>query len=639
MAINTSRAERKTHEYFVKNIQTTDTVAPGTYSNTHNEVKVAHGESIAPFSSLQEKVLNPPTHNSAITPGPGSFRGAEKPAHDERSSHGHGHCSMQSNVSRIGPMTPGSTVYKESTAVKNPGPGSYNPKGGQLEADVSKERVLPMRPILEAADKTMPSIPARKRKPTHHKDTSEENSELASINVRHTGEITDRVGPGEYDPAGQEIVGYSAPRPTFFASGMKRDLFEPSVKIDNLIPPRDNPGPGSYDGVLGMSEKRKDDFDEPHKSCQFASKSRMAHQQTINEERVGPGPGRYENAGHIEVQAKSAKDRGTQLGDRANFGSMSARVGAFLDVSQPYTDSWSLHHVPGPGHYNEEDTKKKEAEKVLPSNLKKKIHGVHHPNLIIALQEQQGPLHAFHSTDDRACNKMQEQITPSPTEYVKESVKSNSMSADLKEKAKIGRRGIFGSCADRFYGSAVSGKTGMPDPNSANHGATYSDAYAEPRASFMSQTPRLVDMSGVPEIRRVGNLETPSPGQYMIEAEPSYRSPFRQPRVDHLSFGSGKKRFNPGKDIFSDGHAPGIRNPGPGEYKWTPNDKVKGITNLTSNRGKQTVGCTTTQVGPGSYSQLGSTLAKKTFNVTMDAPGGVASTPKGVMKGSILSAR
>jgi len=134
-------------------------------------------------------------------------------------------------------------------------------------------------------------------------------------------------------------------------------------------------------------------------------------------------------------------------------------------------------------------------------------------------------------------------------------------------------------------------------------------------------------------------LETPAPGQYMAEKEPSYRSPFRQPRVDHLSFGSGKKRFQAGKDIFSDGHVPGLHNPGPGEYKWRPNDKVKGITNLTSNRGKQTVGCTTNQVGPGSYSQLASTLAKKTFNVTMDAPGGIVVTPRGVVKGSILSAR
>merc|ERR1712107_758882 len=118
---------------------------------------------------------------------------------------------------------------------------------------------------------------------------------------------------------------------------------------------------------------------------------------------------------------------------------------------------------------------------------------------------------------------------------------------------------------------------------------------------MLVKTPRMVDTSGVPEIRRVGNLETPAPGQYMAEKEPSYRSPFRQPRVDHLSFGSCKKRFHSGKDIFSDGHVPGIHNPGPGEYKWKPKDKIRGTTHLTSNRG----------IG----------------------------TPRGVVKGSILSAR
>jgi len=486
----------------------------------------------------------------------------------------------------------------------------------------------------------------RKRRPNQAAGhtTGEENAELASINVRHTGEPANRVGPGEYDPAGQEIVKYTAPKPTFYNSGDKRDLFEPSVKIDNLIPPRENPGPGSYDAILGMSEKRKDDYDEPTKSCQFASKSLMAHQTKVRDDRVGPGPGRYEDVGHIESKAKSAKDRGTQLGDRAHFGSLSARVGGFRDLDQPYTDSWNLQHVPGPGHYIAPDPKKKDAEKVLPSHQKKRIHGVHHPNLIVALQEQQGPLHAFHSTDDRACNKVLDQTTPSPSEYAREEVKCNSMSADLKEKAKIGRRGIFGSCADRFYGSAVAGRTGLPDPNSPEMGAIQSDAHAEPRMPFRSTAPRVVDTNGVPEIRRVGDLSTPAPGEYITEKEPNYRSPFRQPRADHLSFGSSKKRFHNGKDIFSDAdskvsHVPGIKNPGPGEYIWKHKDKVKGTGNLTANRAKVEVGCTTAQVGPGSYSQLGTTLAKKTYNVSMDAPAGMAFTPRGVVKGSILSAR
>eukprot|EP00435_Cladocopium_sp_Y103_P047445 s86_g13.t4 len=51
-----------------------------------------------------------------------------------------------------------------------------------------------------------------------------------------------------------------------------------------------------------------------------------------------------------------------------------------------------------------------------------------------------------------------------------------------------------------------------------------------------------VEASVEVEIVTLGDIQTPAPGDYEIK-DPSYRSPYRIPRSDHLSFGSGKTRF------------------------------------------------------------------------------------------------
>ena len=62
-----------------------------------------------------------------------------------------------------------------------------------------------------------------------------------------TGRGFDTVGPACYHPnidASKKV----APIGDFQSSKINRKLFEPSIDIENkLYPPRENPGPGTYD--------------------------------------------------------------------------------------------------------------------------------------------------------------------------------------------------------------------------------------------------------------------------------------------------------------------------------------------------------------------------------------------------------
>jgi len=482
-----------------------------------------------------------------------------------------------------------------------------------------------LRPVLQGLEKSAPSMPQQKLTPGQKQEA--ESSDVAHLYMRHTGEPHDMVGPGEYDPKGDHITQRTLPQTTFHTSRSQRNLWEPSPAIDCTLPPKDIPGPGSYEvgGVMG-DQQPADSLAEALNTYQFASQSPMAHQASINSEKVSPGPGQYDMHGDMEKLVKSARERSMSGMDRARFGGMSARVGWARSVYQPYKDPYNIHHVPGPGHYPSSksdfpvDPKKKEAEKVLPSARKKRFYGVHHPTLIMALQEAQGPLQAFNSTDDRACNKEVEQSTPAPWQYKREEARSHSMQADIRERAKVGRKGVFGTCADRFYGSPLEGRAGLPDPGSFDDQGASSNA--EPRFMFQSQSPRFHNPPGPREASatRVGHVETPAPGDYVVEKEPSYRSPYRTPRQDHLSFGSCKQRFEANKDIFV-GHTPNLLNPGPGEYSVpSARHRVPGAAGFRDRRKPPVVGCTTESVGPGSYmDDIGTHMLRKTFNVSTHA--------------------
>lgn len=365
----------------------------------------------------------------------------------------------------------------------------------------------------------------------------------------------------------------------------------------------------------------------PMTTHQFSSRTPLAHQQLLRD-RPLPGPGQYETVSEFEQSAMIAKSRGAALAGTTQFGTSSDRVGWSRPLNMPYAEPYNVN-VPGPGMYTEGEGKisekklKNDVEKVL--GIKKKVYGVHHPMIMMALQDAQGPWQAFNSTDDRDCNKVAVQSTPAPGQYNKEQARGHSLSAVLRERAKVGKRGVFGTCADRFFGSPLAGREDLPDPEGVDELSR--KAHSEPRAFFQSSTPRIpVHLSREPNVTKVGSGATPAPGSYSVDREPNYRSPYRHPKTDHLSFGSGNRRFV--RDIF-EGHVNHPENPGPGFYNQEECGSARGSAPLSEPRElSRPVGCTSESVGPGTYG-ADSTMLKKSFNVSTSGmkPGAAKSHP------------
>lgn len=199
------------------------------------------------------------------------------------------------------------------------------------------------------------------------------------------------------------------------------------------------------------------------------------------------------------------------------------------------------------------------------------------------------------------------------------------MNAELRERAKVGRRGAFGTCADRFYGSPLAGKQGLPDPSADGSEGIHTSANMEPRSAFQSASPRFHSAPGPREEKatKVGATETPAPGAYDAEKIPNYISQDRHPRRDHLSFGSGRTRFDEGRqheDVFF-GHQQFATIPGPGAYQpKSAKERVVGASAAKALRPPNQVGATTEGVGPGSYSNIETHMLKKTYNISTQAP-------------------
>lgn len=612
MAINSTRAVRKTDEYLKLVQSTNDVVAPGTYeaSKKTGAIVLAEGEALAPFMSMQDRNLNPLPW-SKCTPGPGAYSGDRIMAlPSARLSQ-----PFKSKMKRFAASTPGSTIFTESTIAKNPGPGTYQPKQrphgtvAELQLDVQP----PVKPVLQDQVKTTPSVPPMRYLPGQVPQTEAATADIEKLSARHSGEPGDIAGPGTYEIASGMIK--DSPVTVFRKpTGRRfRKLWEASVAIESIMPEKDLPGPGSYEPPAQAEPKGA--------ASQFNSKVRKMpgpsdHAKT-------PGPGAYDVLGHIEKASTETQERCEAMALSLGFGSLTERVGWSREVEHPYADSYNVGNVPGPGHYGDSVKESADREKVLPEK-RKKLYGVHHPTLILALQETEGPLQAFNTSDDRPCNKDLEQWTPAPWQYMPDSARGTSITADLKERAKVGRRGVFGTCADRFYRSPLNAKEGPENDWDGGKANMAKDPTSpEARSSFKSTSPRMRN-EGAKEVEIVtlGDIQTPAPGDYEIK-EPSYRSPYRIPRSDHLSFGSGKTRFTEKQEVFADFQP--FDGPAPGDYTIPSKRHIQGGAGLKDKRKAMLVGSTNSSVGPGSYGGSTETmLLKKTYNVTTQARSAIA---------------
>lgn len=263
-ALMTSRSSRDTRTYYDVKGATNDTVAPGTYSNTHNGPTKVPTESAVPFYSMQERVLNPDSSTKALTPGPGSYI-SQKEMRGSRNDNTDGPplaaTSMRSQSNRMGPTSPGSSVYLPSSIEKNPGPGTYD-NASAWTPRIRKALRGKTKPVLEALEKTKSSIPATRRRPGQAPESTMEAEEDLTA-IRHTGDGNDKVGPGEYEPDIEQYITRNSIKQTAIgASRLKRELWEPSVAIHSSQPAKGIPGPGSYEPKLGLAGKPPSEEDE-----------------------------------------------------------------------------------------------------------------------------------------------------------------------------------------------------------------------------------------------------------------------------------------------------------------------------------------------------------------------------------------
>merc|ERR1711988_772922 len=106
--------------------------------------------------------------------------------------------------------------------------------------------------------------------------------------------------------------------------------------------------------------------------------------------------------------------------------------------------------------------------------------------------------------------------------------------------------------------------------------------------------------------------QKPEPGTYEPFDKVNYRSPFRRPKNDHLSFGSSASRWNPNETFVGQKFA---ANPGPGEYDPAlAVGNIPGGAKTTTQRGAGEV--KHQGLGPGVYNVHGSTMHRMTYNVS-----------------------
>lgn len=554
MAINLCRSPR-----VPSFITGPDSIGPGVYET---DVRHAVEPSPAPFQSMQEK-FHQDRSTYVMTPGPGFYR-VQTALHDSGTTHG-----FKSTSARIAPQTPGSTQFCHSSLQDNPGPGSYY----TAKIWVKQKPTAPRKgtPVLDLC-KTAASIPNR----------TNDDQEGGEKRDDKKGSL-----PGQDDLLAKtpKTTGLQEKRrkrgTNFHSSEGKRNMFKHSCAIENTQPAPEAPGPGAYRVEQSISAKGARNA--------FVSRTPMCHQRT------------REDKPDFSLEADLSLSIGEGAGAEHTFQSQVERIGWYRSLQHPFTEAFS-QVVPGPGHYHSAG----EVDQ-------KKIHRVHNPTAITALNDAEGPHHAFNTKDVRSCNKdSAKEDVPPPGHYNLE-MTGSTLASVLQGKALIGKKGVFGSTADRFFRSAFDialvSSTGKEDFRDYDPVSTTREPSR--RSMFQSGLKRFAD-----DRPKTGSLpiETPGPTHYTPETDINYRSPFRHPRHEHLSFGSGTTRFNPNEIIQGIQHE--LR-PGPGEYESLDNRRIATACGGARSKRKLTgcVGSTTTGVGPGTY-EIGGTMLKKSFNVT-----------------------
>lgn len=568
--INNVRSQRQPD---VGKCGTTEFVGPGSY----NLLKVAVAEeSNVPFQSLSDRPNLARMQSNLNTPGPGSYtvrRAAGDHAPDERFI-GSSASAFRSHSPQISPVVVSSK--------DNPGPGEYSVAGNLARPrQVKKDSGHGLSSI--SYSKSMPSMPPMRDPGT----------------MRFSGCKDDRVGPGGYDGTIPGQLCRTLPATNFHASPSKRQIFAHTNSIDNFMAPPDQPGPDAFRVSTELVKGT---------SSGFLSKVAQVPPMSIGTG-DGPGPGTYEDEG-----AWSSREKSLGL---ASLRSTSERSQSWQLLSHPFTHPEYIYKVPGPGTYPNppgfNGTKQRRARSTSDVLDKRKFHGVHQPHTMISLRDSDGmKLWGFDASDERLCNKpLRDNGVPSLTYNIEESM-GQSMQANLRQSAKIGRKGVFGSSGDRFHGSAFA-----PPPDSESSPGPGESQNLEHRDGYQS----LKGDATVPGFRStqkrlprdpmVDTSPKPEPGTYEPFDKVNYRSKYRLPKTDHLSFGSSATRWAPNETSAGQKHT---SLPGPGEYDTSL--VVGHVVGGAMGKQHRMIQTRHEGLGPGIYNVHGSTMHRSTFNVS-----------------------
>lgn len=589
-----TRAERSTGSFDAAG--SPPVVGPGRYEHTmswgdEEERKV-------PFTSLTQRPGMHKWGGKTFSPGPGAYkikgladsarilRPHSSPA-NPLANPGHLSASaFRSRGPRISPQitSVGGSVFMASSSSGNPGPGTYD-TAGTLGRDPGSQ--LP--PETDDGSHTLQSKSYAKSMPSM---PPQRDPKLQ----RFSGRGEDSIGPGEYDHEIPEAMKMSRSATDFHASPSERNFLQHSVSVDSFMVDPSFPGPGTYN----LRGKLK-------KGMNSAFKSTVP--QIKYDTNDVPGPGTY------PVEDENREDSDEKALAFPGLRSASERSDSWQLQAQPFTHPDYVRHVPGPGHYPDKGGFVKQptrrARSTSSPHQLKKFHAVHQPHQVASLQHNDGLLlTGFSSSNVRDCNRAPKMSdTADPGQYDIEEVESQSLVAGLKQSAKVGKKGIFGSAADRFYGFALGGvETGGPDPGHYQDQKDYKPSFSG-SAKMNSSSTRLPKERLTPRA---------CPGTYEAFDKVNYRSQFRKPKIKHLSFGSSSTRWNPKETFIGQSFT---ELPGPGEYDPSlAKGHVKGHFKSTVSRGMEAPapgsGPQWKSLGPGQYQVHGSTLLRKTFNVT-----------------------
>ena len=326
--------------------------------------------------------------NSSTTPGPGEHQAMSTNGTKNMREFDAGSNSFKSNSSRFAPFAPGSTVFRPSSILENPGPASYDVRKPIPGTKKLKQQPHPSDAATNALNLGIPESEAahqqRMRKQRRQRAQSSGMPDMQeimqSMTSRHTpvptipirrqshgydqemvtgklipqpaptkdysGIGSDTIGPAAYDVR-QDPTKAGGPRVNFAKSSKRKTLFG-GPEATRLV------GPGSHNLAGARFVDRT-----TQGTAAFNSGVPMAHQrEDFNGSGVdNVGPGAYNLPSSIKTVNESSSNIAEGLiSSVQRFGSTESRNGGWSrDLHAPYTNKKS-NQGPGPGAYGEKRT-------------------------------------------------------------------------------------------------------------------------------------------------------------------------------------------------------------------------------------------------------------------------------------------